>query len=145
MGCVDNLWKQYFIITYKSIMKWKWKECLTSFLPSAVKSQSTSDRTLSPVTFKKHKGIPINILHSFIYQIHFEYKKQNDLTVQNWSFPSKSKPCRAQFPPIMARGDWISPSFPRTMALAPSVTYYIISMWRTFLSYLDKKHSYIIN
>lgn len=45
------------------------------------------------------------------------------LTVQKRSFPSQSKPCRAQFPPIIARGGEISPSLPRTIALAPSETY----------------------
>ena len=47
----------------------------------------------------------------------------HSLTVQKRSFPSQSKPCRAQFPPIIASGDEIFPSFPRTIALAPSETY----------------------
>lgn len=45
------------------------------------------------------------------------------LTVQKWSLPSLSKPCKAQFPPMIASGFGMSPSCPNTMALAPSVTY----------------------
>lgn len=38
-------------------------------------------------------------------------------TVQSWSFPSQSNPCKAQFPPMM-----VFANFPKAMALAPSVT-----------------------
>ena len=42
------------------------------------------------------------------------------LTVQNWSLPSKSNPWMEQFPPTMASWSWKEPSLPIVIALAPS-------------------------
>lgn len=133
------------------------QRCVTSFFPSPVKSHSTSDRTLSPVTWKQQvtklltetnllntkkldtyiylylfcfRGYWYNIISTTSYRsfadlwdMTYETTHWLVLTVQKWSLPSLSKPCKAQFPPMIASGFGMSPSCPNTMALAPSVTY----------------------
>ena len=98
-------WIYLHFIVAVEIDQGQWTHVITSYLKCKAAKHTLPCNTQQTIRWK----LPV-----------FCQLFQRILTVQNDSFPSKSKPSRAQLPPMIASGGSILPRWPTTTALLPS-------------------------